>query len=132
MSANPNFASTVKVGAVTISTADASRTAPAAAGTVLSGGSSGTRVSRVNVLGLGATTPGMVRLFLHDGTNYHLAAEIPISAVTPSGTQAGFAAALTEAANSDVMPLFVPSGWTLRASTQNAESFKVLAQGGDF
>lgn len=83
-------------------------------------------VNRVRVVAVGTTTAGMVRLYLHDGTNFRLLDEIPVTAITPSGTVAAFQA---EKSYSD---LIIPTGWSLRASTHNAETFNVFAFGGRF
>jgi hypothetical protein len=132
MASTPAFAATPKIGAVAISTADASRTAPSAAGTVLTGVASGTRISRITIQATAATTAGMVRLFLHDGTNFRLFREVPVTAITPTASVAPFNAVLSEQTNIDTLPITLPSGsWSLRASTNNAEAFNVIAEGAD-
>jgi hypothetical protein len=130
MASTPIFAATPKVGNASLSLADASRTAPTNVGTVLSGGASGTRVERVVVYATGTTTAGIVRLFLYDGSAYHLLSEISVTAITPSGTVGSFNAVVDFSGPNSV--LIVPSGWSLRATTHNAESFQVTAFGGDF
>jgi len=131
MAAIPQFAATPKIGSAVISTADTSRTAPTNFGTVLTAGANGTRVNRIQVLATATTTAGTVRLFLHDGTNFRLIAEVSVTAITPSGTVQVFAASLADATNLDLLPIVLPSGWSLRATTHNAESFVVTAHGAD-
>lgn len=130
MASTPIFAATPKVGNASISLADTSRTAPTNVGIVLSGGTSGTRVERVRIIATGTTTAGMVRLFLYDGSAYHLIDEVSVSAITPSGTVQPFSATQDYTAPGNV--LLVPNGWSLRATTHNAEAFQVTAFGGDF
>lgn len=126
MATTPNFASTVRASGVVISTADTSRTAPTNVGTVFTAGSSGSRVDEVNISATGTTTVGVVRLFIYDGTTYYLLQEILVSAITPSTTLAVFSYNVT------FNNLMLPSGFSLRATTNNAESFSVIAFGGDF
>jgi hypothetical protein len=126
MATSPNFAATPRVGAVLISTADTSRTSPTNVGTVLTAGSSGSRIDEINVVAMGTTTANVVRLFLFDGTNYFLLQEVLIAALTPSVT------APVVTYTSTYSNLMLPNGWSLRATTNNAESYEVLAFGGDF
>ena len=131
MAATPQFASTPRASSVAVSTANANRDGTGTVGTVIIAGSSGTRISRVVIKALGTTTAGMVRLFLHDGTNYILLCEVLVSAITASATVAAFESLMNELDNGNVLPLTIPSGWSLRASTEKAESFRVTALGAD-
>jgi hypothetical protein len=126
MATSPNFAATPRVGAALISTADTSRTSPTNVGTVLTAGSSGSRIDEINVVAMGTTTANVVRLFLFDGTNYFLMQEVLITPLIPSVT------APVVTYTSTYSNLMLPSGWSLRATTNNAESYEVLAFGGDF
>ncbi len=130
MASSPAFAATPRASAATISTAESSRTAPTNVGTVWTAGTAGSRIERVIIEATGTTTAGMVRLFLYNGSTYFLFAEVSVSAITPSGTVAAFNAPLSFALPG--LELFLPNGWSLRATTQNAESFNVIAFGGDF
>jgi hypothetical protein len=126
MAVAPNFAATPKVGAATISTADTSRTAPTNAATVFTAGSSGSRIDEVNVVATGTTAANVVRLFVHDGTSFFLLQEVLIAALTPSASSPVVTYTFT------YNNLMLPSGWSLRASTNNAEGYVVTAFGGDF
>lgn len=133
MAIQAQFAATPKVGVSTISTANTNRDGTGTIGTVFTAGTSGSRVDRIIVEATGTTTAGMVRLFLHNGTTAFLWREVSVSAITPSATVQTFSA--TQSSNSAVdigyLPLVLPTGWSLRASTHNAESFNVIAIGGD-
>lgn len=94
---------------------------------VTSGGASGSRIDKVRVSASGSTTAGIIRLFLYDGTNNYMIKEIPVTAITPSASVAVFEAEWD--ADGLVLPT---SSWKLRASTHNAEAFKVFAKGGNF
>ena len=69
----------------------------------------------------------MVRLYTHDGTSAALLTEIPVAPVTVGANVAAF-----ETVVDFLGGLPIPANWSLRASTQNAESFVVTAFGGDF
>jgi hypothetical protein len=61
--------------------------------------------------------------------------EIPVTAATPSGTVTSFVATLGSANSTYKVyfPLVLQAGWTLRASTHNAETFNILPTfAGDF
>jgi hypothetical protein len=92
---------------------------------VVAGSAPGSRVDRVRVQASGTTTAGKVRLFVFDGTNIYMLREIMVTPVTPSATVEAFSAEVT-------LDIDLPNGWTLRASTLNAELFKVFAYGGNF
>ena len=126
MAAAPSFAATVKASAVNIATADTSRTSPTNVGTVFTAGASGSRIDEVNIISTGTTTSGVVRLWVYTGSAYYLLSETLVTATTPSTTQAVFSSVST------YNNLMLPSGYSLRATTNNAESFNVIAFGGDF
>ena len=76
------------------------------------------------------TTAGMVRLFVYNGSVYFLFKEIPVDATTGTASVPEFSA---EIARSDGLPVLVlPAGYTLFASTHNAESIALICQGWDF
>lgn len=125
MASTPQYTGTPKSPSVTISTANTNRDGVTGTyGTLMTAGASGSRIDAINISATGTTTAGMVRLFL--GTA--LIKEVPVSAITPSGTTAAF--------SSNVAfdpPLVLASGVLLKASTHNAESFNVtVLNGGDF
>lgn len=133
MAANtaPIFTLTPVCGIKLVSTANTNRDNSGVAGgtvvTLYSAGSAGGRVEYVRVCAQGTTTAGMVRLFVYDGSTYFLWAEIPVTAAVPSGTVQCFTAEYVP-----TKPLVLPTGYSLRATTHNAESFTVAVHGGDF
>lgn len=132
MATTPNFTSTPKASVATISTANTNRDGTGTIVSVFTAGSSGSRIDQIIVQATATTTAGLVDLYLHDGTNAHLIREIAVTAITPSTTTAAFNATLSSQTNPDFLPLFLQSGWSLRAAPQKAESFRVFAEGGDF
>lgn len=115
-----------------ISTANTNRDGTGTIGTVWTAGTKGSRILAIVIQATVTTTAGMVRLFIHDGTTARLWYEQAVTAVTPSGTLAAFRATLD---CSDITPanlLVLQTGYSLRASTNNAEAFNVIAVGGDY
>lgn len=126
MATTPNFAATPRCSAVSIATADTSRTAPTNVGTVFTAGASGSRIDEVTITAAGNSTANVVRLFIYTGTTYYLLMEVLITAITASASVDSFTTTLT------FNSLVIPSGYSLRATTNNAETYHVLAFGGDF
>jgi hypothetical protein len=74
-----------------------------------------------------------VNLFVFDGTTYILWAQVPVQAVTSSTTVPAFASVLSSNTNANIMPLNLPTGYSLRATTTVAQTgVRVTAYGGDF
>ena len=132
MASVPAYAATPKCGIAQISTANTNRDGTGTIGTVFSAGASGSRIDAVDLKATGTTTAGMVRLFVHNGTTAYLLTEVPVTAVTPSATLPAWEAQLNTNTMSQVLPIVLPTGYSLRASTHNAETFNVLTMGGDF
>jgi hypothetical protein len=123
--ASANYVVTPKNGAyVQISTANALRDGTGTLGTVFTAASSsaGSRIDRIAIVATGTTTAGMIRLFVANsaGSSIRLIREIPVIAITPSATQPSFALDL-----SFDNGLILENGASLRASTNNAESFNI-------
>lgn len=132
MSTTANYAGTPQSGAVVISTANPNRDGTGTIGTVLTAGTSGSRIDALDIQAVGTTTAGMVRLFLHNGTAAFLLAEIPVQANTPSATAPAWSVQVNSNNNMN-FPLIMATGFSLRASTEKAESFNVIpTQAGSF
>jgi len=127
MATAAQYASTVQTAQAQISTANTNRNGTGTLGTVITGATNGTRVDDISIVATGTTTAGVVRLFISDGTNIRLWQEILVSAVTPSTTVQVWSYTLLNQA------LILKSGWSLQASTNNAETFNVIVtRAGDF
>lgn len=127
MSAQAQFASTVKTAVGVLSAANTARDGTGTIVTVLTAGASGSRIDDLTIIATGAVTAGVVRLFLHDGTNARLLREVMVAATTPSATVETWRTALTN------LGICIPANWSLRASTHNAEGFNVVVtRAGDF
>lgn len=121
MATQASFASTPTAAGVVFSTANTSRTAPTNAAVVIAGGASGTRVDDLYINATATTTANMLRLFLYNGTTYYLLKEIPVSANVPSVSNPVWSTDLT-----DLAILLPTSSWSLRITTNNAESYCAL------
>lgn len=127
MATTPSFVATPVVGMGLISAANTNRDGTGTIVNLLSAGANGTVIERIDVKAIGTTTAGMVRLYISDGTNHRLWKEIEVSAITPSGTvDAWYNSVIPDP------PFAIPTGYSIRASTHNAESFQVFVFGGDY
>lgn len=126
MASAPAFAATPRCAVATVSTANTGRDGSGTIATVFTAGASGSRIDEVRIKATVTTTAGMVRLFIHDGTAANLLTEQPIAAVTVAASVVAEEYVLT------FSNLFLPTGYSLRASTEKAESMRVIAFGGDF
>lgn len=122
----PAFAAVPRVGIAALSVANTNRDGTGTVESVFAAGAAGARIERIVVAARATTTAGMVRLFVHNGTTAYLWREVAVAAVTPSGTVRAFR---EEIALEDFV---LPANHALRAATHNAESFNVIAFGGDF
>lgn len=132
MAINPQYVSAPKVGVTQLTTANPGRDGTGAISTVLSAGALGSRIDAVNLKAVGSTTAGCIRLFVHDGTNARLLTECPVLAVTPGASTPSWELQLNTNTMSQVLPIILPTGYSLRASTEKAEVINVIAIGGDF
>lgn len=130
MATNPNYASTPRTAIAQISAANTARDGTGTLVDVIAGAATGTRVDDITIIATGSTTNGMVRLFLTTdaGTTNRLLREVPVSAVTPSGTVQAFSVSLFD------LGIVLPNTNTrIRAATNNAETFNVIVtRAGDF
>lgn len=127
MALNPQFAATPRIGVTNVSVANTNRDGTGTIATLITGGAAGTRVTEIVCKARGTTTAGMVRIFLHDGTNFFLFDEVSIAAVATPG-----ASTQTTRTRFNYDNLVLPSAsWSIRVSTHNAESIDVTAFGAD-
>lgn len=126
MAASPVFAVSPRIGNVSIATADASYTSPTNVGTLITGASTGTRISEIVVKCAATSAAAIVRIFLYDGSTYWLFDELNISAATGSST-------VLQSRNSVAYNnLFLPSAsWSVRVTTSVSQVTHVTALGAD-
>lgn len=129
MATAPVFYTTPFTAVAAISTANTNRDGSGTLGTVKTAGSDGTKIERVIAQAAGTTTAGMVRLYIHDGSTARLIDEIPVTAITVGASTPAFRAERDCSLPGSLLVL--PDGYSLRASTHNAENFNVIAIGAD-
>lgn len=130
VTATPIFVQSAAYGVANISTANTNRDGTGTIGSVLTAGANGTLIDRIEICATGNTTAGVVRIFvtLDSGPTSRLFKEVLVGAISVSASVSAFMRKL-----SFTMPdnaLYLPSGYSLRASTHNAETFNVHAFGG--
>jgi hypothetical protein len=127
MAATPSFANTPRSAQATLSAANTGRDGTGTVVTVFSAGASGSVVNLVRAVAGGTVTAGVVRIFMHNGSAYFLLKELIIPATTPSTSVETYSFDYQP-----VVPLQLPSGWSIRCSTNNAETFYVTVNGADY
>lgn len=125
MAVSPQFAVIPRLAVVPASGANTATDGTGTLATVITAASAGTKIYEVVIDATGNSTAGMVRMFINDGTNSRLFDEFNVSAITASSTVPTFRTSKTYS------NLVLPSGYSLRASTHNPETFNVYAFGAD-
>jgi hypothetical protein len=128
MATAPVFAVTPRVAAVSIATADSGMTAPTNYGSLITGASTGTRISEIvcKVAITSTSTVSVVRVFLYDGTNTTLFDEVALPAAT-----AGSGAVSTRVSTTYNNLILPSAAWSLRVATSVAQATHVTALGAD-
>lgn len=117
---------TANTGIQTISTANSNLDGTGTlSSAIITGSLYGTLIKTVRIKAQGNTTHGMVRLFVCQKSTTKLISEIEIPATTKSETDSTFEV---------VIPLFltIQCNYVLKASTEKAESFNVIAEAQDW
>ncbi len=127
MAAGPQFINKIKNWHAALSAANTNRDGT---GTIVdlidnSSGECAVRCEKVRLVATAATTAGVIRFFLHNGTAYKLFKEVLVTAITPSASIAVWD-------SEETLELNLQKGWKLAVSTHNAETFNALAEGGEF
>lgn len=132
MAIQAQYAATPRCGVGQVSVANTNRDGTGTIATIFTAGAKGSRIDAIDLKAVATTTVGMVRLFIHDGTSARLLTELPVTAITPSATLPSWEAQLNVNTMTQVLPLILPTGYSLRAASEKAETFNVIALGGDF
>lgn len=123
----PVYVGTPQVWQAALSAANTNRDGTGTIVDVLTAGTLGTRIDEVRLQASGTTSAGVIRLYIYDGTNTYLIKEILVAAITPSTTIEAWSATV----NLDSLVLPAGGTWKIRASTHNADAFKVFVKGGN-
>ena len=130
MATAPQYAATPHLEAAVLSSANSNRDGTGTLVDVVTAGANGTKVDRIIITATATTTVGMIRLYAHDGSTSRLLGEMTVTAVTPSATAMAWQGEFNFS-DPDRL-LMLKAGWKLRASTEKAETFHVIAFGGEF
>lgn len=134
MATAPAFASTPRAASALLGAVETDLQVPTTTSTVFTAGASGSKVEEIVVQAsksgslIATTVAGLVYIFLHDGSTYHLFDTMTVTAVTASATVPGVRLS-NRYAN-----LFLPTGWSVRMSqshTTNASILKATVLGAD-
>ena len=130
MAYDANYASNPKAAVAYTSTAKtgiAQTSSPTGITDLYTAGTSGSRIDDIVITCADTSTAGMVRFWFFDGTNYTMVREVPVNAITPSGTVSAFTSTLSN------LGWCIQSGWKICISTNNAEAVAVVVtRAGDF
>jgi hypothetical protein len=130
VTATPIFIQAPRAAQVIVSAANTNRDGTGTLATVWTAGVNGSRIDHVDVQAVGTTTAGVIRLYIHDGAAAMLWRELMVQAGIPSTTISVWSAAVDYSQPQNILVL--QSGYSLRASTHNAEAFRAIAFGGDY
>lgn len=131
VTATPIFAQAPRHAAAAISTANTNRDGSGTIGTIFTANATnGSSLDSIQITATGTTTAGVVRLYKHNGSTSFLWKEILVGAIIPSTSTAVFSRRVDCSLPANAC--YLPAGWSLRASTHNAETFNVHAEGYDF
>lgn len=141
MSVQPSYSSVpIGFGPVNFLTANTNRDGTGAIALLAVGRGAGTRIERVRVRAVGTTTLGMLRIYKkatgltrdangavasYSAPTWRLIYEIPVSALTPSGTVQSF-----DGEWAPTNGYMLADGEQLGISTHNGETFNAEAWGG--
>ena len=127
MATTAQFASTPRTTITVLGATNANRDGNGVINTVFTSGASGSRVDDIYVTATGNTTAGQIRLYISDGANINLWQEVLVTAVTPNATIQPWSYSWLN------QSLVLANGYSLRASTNNANTFHlVVTRAGDF
>ena len=130
----PVFSQTPINGFALISTANTLRTGAGTMVEIASGSTHGTRISYIRIKATGTTTAGMIRFFHYQVSGpgaTNLIIEVPVDAITPSGTVASFEAIvdLEYYTNGQQSGFILAVDEELYVATNNAEEFAITCYG---
>jgi hypothetical protein len=103
---------------------------PTTAVVVLKAEENPVEINFIEVMGIESTSPGILNLYVCDNEQHMLWQQFPIMTVKNSKVGPSFVGNLSTAENPNVMPLTLPVGYSLCAtSTTEQGGIRVLAQG---
>lgn len=119
MAQQPSFASIPYNSGATLDTANTARDGSGTLFTIATAPANGLLIHDIRINAISNTSAGMIRFFLSDGTTNFLILEHLVVSVTPSATVPAWQSFFTD------LNLVIQDGWSLKASTERAEVFRV-------
>lgn len=116
---------TANTGMALVSTANSNLDGTGTTVTLLTGASNGTLLKNLTIKSIDETTEGMIRLFMYNGANYYLLDEIRIPPTKKSGTWPAFEISFE-------LNFSIEAGYSIKASTEKAESFALTVEALDW
>jgi hypothetical protein len=126
----PKFTQSGILGIIQVTTANTALDGTGTLATLVTGDANQSKINKIIFKATATVTDGMLRIFLHDGTNARLLKEIIVTATVPSATTKSFS--YEETGLFDETPFILPSNYSLRIGTQNTETFNCIAIGGNY
>ena len=127
MAVSPSYTATPRTERGLLSVANTNRDGTGTIVNLFTAGLSGSRVERITICATGTTTAGIIRFYINaDTINRDLYLEVAVLALTPTSTVIAYYRQLSSLA------IILANGDILSASTNNAETFRIIVEGGDF
>jgi len=116
---------TANTGLVTISTANSNLDGSGTLSNLLTGANNGTLIKSVFIKAQGNTQSGMIRLFVHDGSNSNLLHEVRVPENAQTSVNKAFEIQL-------ILNITLKAGHKLKVSTEQSDTFNIIAEGMDW
>lgn len=130
MATNPQFASVANIQAGKLTTANTNLDGTGTVVTVFTASANGSRVHRITVKATQTVVAGMVRIFLHDGSNYFLFRDIQVIATTVNTALPSFEEVIVlDGENAILLP---DNNWSIRMITTITQNLDVVIEGADY
>lgn len=121
MATAPSFANVPVSGFAKISIANTARDGTGTIVDLITAGSSGTRIDTIYCVNTdGSTSAGMLRFFLHNGTEYTLFYEVPVQAIAGSNFSMCWSVILENLA------WVIPTGYKIGVATSITDAFNIV------
>lgn len=126
---NPVFLDTGLVGIGELTTANTNRDGTGTIVDVFTAATDGSRPAYIKAIATGATTAGIINLFIYNGSAWKFWTQIAVSAITPSATVLAWEGFVPP---EEVESLVLETGWKIGAAPTQTEGFNVIAPGGSY